>query len=186
MEPGKEKRSVSEEENTKRSQVINNLIKDLEAKDEKKVIGALKRIPHEGSSDMIKPMLRLVKTGPSDEVRVLLEKVLFSLKDNDCIPPLLESLNDPEFEDVNFIILASFWQSGLDVSDNLSIVVKAACDGDYMTAVEAMSVIENCESINDRQLAASIKHLDEALDKKKDSHALLEDIRKSLVDQLIT
>ncbi len=174
-----------EDEQAKRKQVINNLTKDLESKDERKVIAALKRIPHEGSSEMIPQMLNLVKSGPSDDVRVLLEKILFSLKDTACVPPLIEALQNPDYKDVRFIIIGAFWQSGLDVSEHLSIIVEAATTGDYMTAVEALSVIENTEGYSDRELAKSIKLLDAALKENKDSHLLLEGIRETLVDHLL-
>lgn len=174
-----------EEDKGKRAEVINNLTLDLKSKDERKIISALKRIPHEGSSDMIEPMLDLVMSGPSDDVRILLEKILFSLKDTACIPALLSALQSEKYKSIHFIILGAFWQSGLDVSQDLSIIVGSATGGDYMTAVEAMSIIENSEGYSDKELAKSIKLLDAALMKNLKSHALLEGIREMLVDQLL-
>lgn len=172
-------------EETDKKRKITKLISDLESGEERKVIGALKRIPHEGSAEVITPMLQLLVKNPSPEVRILLEKTLYNLKDPATLEPLAAALNVEKFRPVQADILAFIWQSGLDASPYISLLVDVAIQGEYMTAVEALTIADSLEDFQDNDLTESIKKLDKATEVKSEKSDLLGNLRQILLEKLL-
>lgn len=172
-------------EETDKKRKITKLISDLESGEERKVIGALKRIPHEGSPEVITPMLQLLVKNPSPEVRILLEKTLYNLKDPATLEPLAAALNVEKFRPVQADILAFIWQSGLDASPYISLLVDVAIQGEYMTAVEALTIADSLEDFQDNDLTESIKKLDKATEVKSEKSDLLGNLRQILLEKLL-
>lgn len=166
-------------------QRVKKLIEDLRARDERKVIGALKRVPHEGTPEMIKPMLQLLATDPSSDIQLLLEKSLFNLKDPKAIDPMCAALRDEEFRGIRAHILTCIWQSGLDVSEELGLLVDIAISDDYMTGIEVLTIIDNQEVFLDDLISENIKKLDKATEQKSDKSALLGNLRQVLLEKLL-
>ena len=104
---------TEEEKNNK----VNAIIADLGSKNERKIISALKLIPHEGTPEMIRPMFDLLMDGVTGEQQILLDKVLHNLKDKECKQPLIDLLKEDKYYEVQPAILASLWQSGLEVQE---------------------------------------------------------------------
>lgn len=168
-----------------KQQRIDETIAELSSRNERQIIGALKRIPHEGSPQMIEALFSLYAQSPSKEVIILLEKVVHNLKDADCIMPMLDLLENGKHAKIHAPILASFWQSGLDVSEHLETLVNAAIAGDFLTAMEALTVIENLEFSNDDAITKSIQLMDKAVELKSDKQTLLVELRQVLLDKLL-
>jgi hypothetical protein len=168
-----------------RQQRIQNLIIDLNSRNERKVIGALKRVPHEGSPEMMEALFNLYAQSPSEDVVLLLEKSLHNLKDPACIEPMVDVLVNKEKEDQHAKVLSAFWQSGLDVSEHLTVIVDRAIEGDFITAMEALTVIENLEFSNDEALTTNIQKMDKAVEVKNDKQDLLVSLRQVLLDKLL-
>lgn len=57
-----------------KSKRIEEMIADLRSKNDRRVIGALKKVPHEGSPEMIEPMFDLFSEIQTKDVKILLEK----------------------------------------------------------------------------------------------------------------
>ena len=164
---------------------IKKLITDLGAREERIVIGALKRIPHEGNHEVIKPMLQLLATNPSSDIQLLLEKSLFNLKDPKAIDPLLDALTDAELLGIRAEVLACIWQSGIDVSEHLSLLIDIAISDEFMTGVEVLTIVDNGEGYPDDHVTDSITKLDGAMVGKSDKTALLGNLRQVLLEKLL-
>lgn len=175
-----------DENEKKQAQRLKKLIAELESRDERKVIGALKRVPHEGTPEVVKPMLYILNQSPSKDVQMLLEKSLFNLKDPNSIHPLIDGLSDPALEGIQAEILMCIWQSGLDASEHLELLIDIAIEKEYMTAVEVMTIVDNLEHYPDELLSQSIKKLDKALETKDDKSALIGNLRQILLDRLLS
>jgi HEAT repeat protein len=177
--------SEKDEEEAARTKRIASMLKDLKSKNERRIIGALKLVPHEGSPEMIKPMFELYGDAPTQEVRILLEKVLFNLKDPTCIPAMIELLKDDDAAAYHREVLSALWQSGLDVSEQLDLLVNIAIKSDYLTAFEVVTIIENIESFQDESLTACIAKMDQAVERKGETQSLLISLRQLLLDKLL-
>ncbi|NQV53088.1 MAG: hypothetical protein HQ500_07880 [Flavobacteriales bacterium] len=168
-----------------RSKRIEEMIADLKSKNNRRVIGALKMVPHEGSPEMIEPMFALFSEIQTKDVRILLEKTLNNLKDSNCILPMVNILRDSKRPEVHKEVLNSIWQSGLDVAEELPILIDIAASGDFMTTVEVVTVIENLEFDNDTLLTDAIVRMDEMVQKQGEKQELLVSLRQLLLDKLL-
>jgi HEAT repeat protein len=79
-------------------------------------------------------------------VEAAIIEFLYDLKDEDSIPVLIDAIQDEEFSFYQSFLVATFWQAAIDGSDYLNLFVKTAIKGEYMTSLEALTVIENFDS----------------------------------------
>jgi hypothetical protein len=91
----------------------------------------------------------LYQTNDSETKREI-SLFLNDIKDPASIPKIISVLNDKKYKPVWSIITAACWQSGLDFSKNMDTFIRLLLEEDYLTALEAFSVIEQ-----------SYQHLDE-------------------------
>ncbi|MEX2595752.1 MAG: hypothetical protein WEC59_02395 [Salibacteraceae bacterium] len=176
---------MSETENKAREKRITELIGDLKSRNERKIIGALNRIPHEGNSKMIEPLFDLYLQNQSHEVIMLLEKTIHNLKDPACVAPMVGILSNQEKKELHQNVLNAAWQSGLELTDHLNLLIDVAIMGDYMTAVEVMTVVENQEFVDDDAITDAIKVMDKVVEKKNDKQSLMVTLRQILLDKLL-
>lgn len=176
---------AEQEGNKEQEKRAKEMIADLRSKNERKVIGALKRVPHDGTPDMIEPLFDIMAQNPSDEVRILLEKTLNNLKDPNCVAPMVGILRNEDKADQHREVLSSLWQSGLDVTDELELLVDLAIQSDYLTVIEVVTIIENLEFDDDSSLTDSIAKMDEAVEVQGETQDLLVSLRQLLLDKLL-
>jgi HEAT repeat protein len=160
------------------------LIKDLFSTDSSEVLKALEKVPREGNTRVVVPLLRTYKAWPDDEIiSEKAEKILKQIKTESAIPELIEALDDPEFEEERALILSIFWNAGLFPSEDVDVLVKHAIRGDFHVTLEALTVIENIEAAVDTEvLQEAIFDIDDFLDEHPESeHAkLLSELKEVL------
>lgn len=163
------------------------LIGDLHSAKSDKVIAALNRIPEEGNAAMVKPLLRTYLAWPDDAtIQEKTEKILGELKTRDAIPELISALEEDEFEDVRAFIISIFWHAGIYPSEELGVLIRHAIRGDYMVAVEVVTVLENTDEFTDPDLAQQyMLDVDDFLDRHPDAqHApVLDQLKQVLKSQ---
>jgi len=128
------------------------ILKDLKASDPKIVLAALKKSRKEGNADIFSCIINTLKETDEPAVESEIIAFLFDLKDETAIPVLIDALNKEEMQYYWSFLVATFWQSAIDGSGYLDVFVKKAIEGDYMTTLEALTVIENFDSAFDEQL----------------------------------
>ena len=94
------------------------------------------------ASAYLHEILNLLYQTRSDETRRELSLFLSDIKDPAAIPQIIEALNDDRYRPVWSIIAAACWQSGLDYSNYLDTFIRLLLEEDYLTSLEAFSVIE--------------------------------------------
>lgn len=161
------------------------IIEDLNSGNDAKIIQALEAISEYGNAEMLSHLINLFVSNPSKEVLGLLEKVLFNLKDPNVIPALIDLLKSDAHAANRAAIMSVIWQSGLDVSEHVVLFTNIAIAGDYMTAFEALTVIDSQEVFQEEQLQESIKMLDKALERKGEIQTLLVNLRQIMLDKLL-
>ncbi len=176
---------MEEDEQIEKAKIEQNIIVDLRSKNERKIIGALKLIPHEGTPNMIVPMFELLLGHVSSEVKVLLDKTIYNLKDPNCVDPLMLMLEKKKYYDIQTEVLTSIWQSGLDVTEHIDTLIETAINGDYMTVIEVITIIEHLEFDNDAGLTAAIQKMDKAVEIKSETQTVLGSLRQLLLDKLL-
>lgn len=126
---------------------INTLLSDLQSKDEVKIASAIKAFSVHGHATVIEPIIEVWRSGLSAENEALVIDLFQSLKDTSAIEPLMEAFNDPENVNLRRKLVSAFWNSKLDFSDYLADFVLFGIEGDFLDALEVITLIENFETV---------------------------------------
>lgn len=129
---------------TTQNKVIEGILADFESEDDAIILDALKRVKSKGNASVIKPMVAVYSTSESDEVRGEIRSLLAQIKVKNALIEMVESLAEGD-DDVNEMLLFSIWNANLNASEYLAEIVDASCRGDYMVALEGLTVIENMD-----------------------------------------
>jgi hypothetical protein len=124
--------------------LIKQLREELHSSNPTVVLDAIKKIRSEGHRDLIPDLVRLWLK-EEGIIHTELTELLYTLKDNTVTEALIELLDQKEFADSKERILTIFWNAALDTRDHLSILVGTAIHGNYMQALEVLTIIENLD-----------------------------------------
>lgn len=133
-------------EEKKAQKKLQALIAQLQENEAKKQIAAIQELKIHGNPTAIEPLIALHVESANNAVKSEIEGLLNTLKSEDVQPAMIDCLNNPEFEEAQQIILASIWNSNLDYSNYLNDIVVAAINGDFMLAMECLTIFENMEA----------------------------------------
>lgn len=151
------------------------------------VIGALQKIPEQGNATLIKPLLRTYLAWPDvADIRARIEKILGELKTQEAIPELISALQSEEFGELRAMIISVFWHAGIYPTDELDVLISNAIKGDFMVALEVVTVVENSDVFTDPDMVQDFMlDIDEFLDENPEApHAsVLEQLKTVLKDQ---
>lgn len=139
------------------SKTIAAILKDFQANDSKIVLEAIKKNRKEGNQQTFSALLELLKDTDEPLVEASIIEFLYDLKDEQSVPVLINAIQNEEFAFYHSFLVASFWQSAIDGSEYLEIFVKAALKGEYMTSLEALTVVENFDSSFDHTLLLELE-----------------------------
>lgn len=145
---------------------LNNIIADLGSGDIKKVLTAIKQLRKHGKPEAIFPLLKVLITTQNDDVKQGISAFLVDLKDQQAIAPLIDAIQEKQFEPIKNQLLSVFWQSPLDASEHLLFFVRQAIEGDYLTAMEVFSIIDNYNGVvfQEDEINDAVFDLEEAID----------------------
>ncbi len=130
------------------------LLANLFSAEADKVRNAIAKIPEEGDPSLIFPMLRTYRAWEQEEdIRTGIAQILMQLKTEAAVPELFRALEEPEFESDRAFIISIFWNAGLFPAEHVDVLVQQAIRGDFMVALEVLTVIENIESGIDQTMA---------------------------------
>jgi hypothetical protein len=159
-------------------------MKDLLSKDEKKVKSALKRADKSGTIAWVEPLLEAFSLRNDDAIKEEMRALLSSVKLSAAEGVFIETLNNQERKDIHADVLGFMWSAGFVPSESVDIIVRCATSGDYRSAMEGLTLVEQCEVVEDEQiLLEAILTLRNALDCKEKSevHALYKPMLEALI-----
>jgi hypothetical protein len=146
------------------------ILSDLRASDDKLVAHAIKSLEIHGSADAVRPIIDRLAQPLSAKNREDLFELLCSLKDSSCRVEIMDLLNDPAYEDQKLEILTAIWNMKVDFSDYVAEFVEIAVNGDFMHALECLTIIENMEGpFLEEDILESQLHLKNYLESEKKS-----------------
>lgn len=124
---------------------LEQLLMDLRASDDKLVAHAIKSLEIHGNSKAIRPIAERLMQPISEKNRADLVELLCSLKDSGARVELMEVIGDSSFEPIRRELLSTVWNMKVDFSDYVAEFVEMAVSGDFMQALECLTIIENLE-----------------------------------------
>lgn len=143
---------------------IQLIIADLRSNDPAKVKKSLALVKTEGNAMMIPALLDLVNNKQMNLDKEI-EDIFFNLRDSDVIEPIVELLKDEKYLTKRRFLLTAIWNSSLDFSFYLPEFVAIAVEGDFMEAMDCLTIIENLEGpFEERHVLESQLYLKEYLE----------------------
>lgn len=128
----------------KKDKIHSDLIKGIQSTDDQVVLTTLEKVKSVGTAKIIPELLQLWFKS-SGEIQTMVMEIMYSIKDKNAIPILFQELENTNDSAHREKILSIFWNAGMEVKDHLSELVSHAINGDFMEAVECLTIIENME-----------------------------------------
>jgi hypothetical protein len=128
------------------SKEIKQIKTALSSSNKEQVLEGIKLNRAHGNRDTFELLLTTLKSTDEPEVEAAIIQFLYDLKDESSIEPLIEALKNDDMSYYHSFIISAFWQSAIDGSAYLDLFVKKAIEGEYMSSLEALTVIENFDS----------------------------------------
>ena len=95
--------------------------------------------PYEGAIGLL---IAFYNSTDNASIRKTIEKFMNDLKDQSVRPEVIAEIKKPWKASTRCMIISSCWQSGMDYSDYLNDLAMIFLEGDYPTALECLTVIE--------------------------------------------
>ncbi len=131
---------------TKEKQKLQSIMLDLNSGEAKKVMKAIKALESNGNSSVIKPVVEILMNGGlSEKQQSLLIELLCSLKDTSVVVEIMEVLEDQKFLTARQLVLSTIWNMKVDFSGYIDDFVYIATVGNFMEALDCLTIIENLE-----------------------------------------
>lgn len=144
-------------------------IASLRSSNKSAILGTLKELRSEGDVSVLPELFNLMLIQEDEEILDEIASLLNDLKDKEAAEVLAEAIANPEYEKIQTSLVAACWQNGLSYGKHLTTFVNVVVSGDYSTAIEAFTVIE--EAVGDikpeertalvRSLKSKVKQVDE-------------------------
>jgi hypothetical protein len=127
----------------KKRKLNSEIIRRLRSGKENLILTAIYHLRNRVESAVYIPeIIDLAHTIKNNEIRNELFLFLSDMKDASGIPYLIDAIRNREYQSIWNEIIAACWQSGLNFSGYLDTFIKIFLEEDYLTALEAFSVIE--------------------------------------------
>lgn len=138
-------------------------IASLKSNDPLLISTVLLEIKNSGSVNLLPDLLAMVNKNTPQQVRNEILKFLIETKSKEAAPIIAESLHKNDYEDYLPALVAVCWQSGLDFSKHLRVFAGIFISGDYLSALESFTVIEeSIPNATDSDILECIRFLKEA------------------------
>lgn len=138
------------------------------------VIYALNEIQEKGNSRYIPLLVDVLHSSKENEISELILKILSEAKHPDIVPELIKAIEDEKYINEQEELVRTCWENGLDYTNYFSTFVNLLINGNYMTAFEAYTVIENTEGfLSDTSAKEYIATLQNAIFDANDERKIL-------------
>jgi len=107
------------------------------------VLDTISKLRSFGNVEILPSMLELLKNSRDEAVRASIVNFLNDIKDPRAIPILIKAIEHPNFKHDLPEIVGACWQNGLNFSSHLKVFAKVMVTANYLTAIEASTVIES-------------------------------------------
>jgi len=156
---------MAEASNKQQKLKIKNLLVELMSGNEAKASASIKALQANGDSSILEPMAALLMTDLSPKIREEIVEFLCSLKDSSAVDEMMRLVNDSDYLPIRQQLLTTIWNSKLDYTYFLPDFVEIAVDGDFMEALDCLTIIENMAGpIEERHVLEAKLHLREYLE----------------------
>ncbi len=149
---------------SRKDQKLDSLLKELATTEGQKFINSIQLLKNEGSIQALRPLADLLLIKGRDEQQAIFS-LLEDLNESAAVDTMIEILRDERYLTIRQSLLATVWNSKLNYSYFLPEFVEIAVDGDFMEALECLTIMENMEGpFEERHILESQLHLKDYLE----------------------
>jgi len=160
------------------------IVKKLNSSDILLVQEAIEAIKQEGDLTIVPDLLELLLHCQDSGIVTQVTALLSDIKDSRFKQMLIEKLTTATRSSEKSNLLRICWESAIDFSEHLSLFVEILLNDDFISALEASTVIENLSgNINEAQIQEAIRRLQQ-VPPATDKAFLIEDTRSHLEEWL--
>ena len=129
---------------TEKNKIITQIVQDLKSEDEVIILKALVRVRDKGKTEILEHLFDLFEKTESEKVKTEVKKILADIKDSYALEVIIEKLKTGS-DSLNEVLLYALWNSNLNAVDYIPEIIDAAKNGNYMIALESLTVLENLD-----------------------------------------
>lgn len=171
---------MEDQEKKERAQALEQeQISQLRSGNSKTILDTLKRIRTKAKLSLIPEVFNLMLITEEDDILHACSGLLNDIKSKEVQPYIIEALKNPKFDKINGLLLSSCWQSGLDYHEHIELFTEIFISADYISAIEAFTVIEESVPQCSKQMVAKI------VSKLKNNDMVLTPEKEALQNTLI-
>lgn len=150
---------------TKKEEIkLNQLIVDLESGQETKISAALKALQLHGKAMVLEVLAKLLLSKLTEKSRGEVIEFMSTLNDTSAIEKMVDIVKDVRFSSIRQELLTTIWNSKLDYSYYIAEFVEIAVEGDFLEALDCLTILENMEGpFQERHLLEAQLHLTDYL-----------------------
>jgi hypothetical protein len=145
------------------SRIEKEWLASIGSADNEHVISTIYEIRNAGSVKILPALFNMINNKTDPEVRNAILSLLSEIRSQEAVPFIVESIRQNDYGDYLPSFIASCWMSTLNFSKYLSFFAELFVREDYMTALEAFTVIEETlPNASDQEIIECIHFLRDA------------------------
>lgn len=122
---------------------IKQMRSGLSSTDSQIVINTLQQVKNAGSPVLIPELIELLRKNRGNEVGDHIIAILNNLKYQESASELVRAIRKEQQSEILSLLVAACWKNGLDYSSYVDDFVNVFLEANYLTALDALTVIEN-------------------------------------------
>jgi len=153
-----------EKKPSRKDQKLNALLVEIASSEGPKFYKNLQLLKNEGTIQILHPLAELLLTKGEEEKQEILN-LLCDLNESAAADEMVSILRDEHFLPIRQALLTTIWNSKLNYSYYLPEFVEIAADGDFMEALDCLTILENMEGpFEERHILEGQLHLKDYLE----------------------
>lgn len=161
------------------SKKLKQQIASLRSSNSSAILATLKELRSEGDVSVLPEIFNLLLIQEDQEILNELSKFLNDLKDKEAAEVLARAVANPEYRKIQSVLVAACWQNGLSYGKYIPTFIEVIISGDYSSAIEAFTVIEEAVGDLEKEERASL------VDSLKSRLQQVEEEKKALFVELV-
>ena len=146
-------------------------IASLRSNNRSAILDTIKELRSDGDVSILPELFNLLLVQEDEEILAEISTLLNDLKEKEAAGILAKAIANPEYREIQTILVAACWQNGLSYGKHLPVFTDVVISGSYPAAIEAFTVIEEAvgelEEKDRNKLAASLKAKLQQVDQQK-------------------
>lgn len=121
------------------------IIEQLQDKNSAVVLKGIDAARNHGNIKVFPFLLDVVLNHQDDTVVYEAKNLIFDTKDVKALPMIMERLTSSLANNRKNILLAAIWEAGFNAEEYLEDIVQMGIEGDYLSLVEVLSIVDNVD-----------------------------------------